>query len=81
MMNIWLFVPLGAILYKLFHMWEIIAIPIAVTLVIETLQIVYGIGAFELTDIIANSMGGMIGIAGCYGLEPIAMKIYKRKPE
>ena len=39
-------------------MWEIIAIPIAVTLVIETLQIVYGIGAFELTDIIANSMGG-----------------------
>ena len=57
MMNIWLFVPLGAILYKLFHMWEIIAIPIAVTLVIETLQIVYGIGAFELTDIIANSMG------------------------
>ena len=81
MMNIWLFVPLGAILYKLFYMWEIIAIPIAVTLVIETLQIVYGIGAFELTDIIANSMGGMIGIAGCYGLEPIAMKIYKRKPE
>ena len=75
------FVPLGAILFKLFHMWEIIAIPIAVTLIIETSQIVYGIGAFELTDIIANSMGGMIGIAGCYGLEPIAMKIYKRKPE
>lgn len=79
MMNIWLFIPLGAILYKLFRMWEIITIPVVVTLVIETLQIVHGIGAFEVTDLIANSMGGMLGIAGCYALEPIAMKIYKRK--
>ena len=79
MMNIWLFVPLGAILYKLFRMWQIFLIPIVITLVIETTQIVYGVGAFELTDIIANTMGGMIGIAGCYVLEPIAMKIYKRR--
>ena len=77
MMNIWLFVPLGATMYKLFRMWEIIAIPITVTLAIETAQIVYGIGTFELTDIIANTMGGMIGITGCYVLEPMAAKIYK----
>lgn len=69
--NIWLFVPLGAIMYKLFHMWEIIAIPIAVTLAIETAQIVFGIGAFELLDLIANTAGGAIGIAGCYVLEPM----------
>ena len=79
MMNIWLFVPLGAILYKLFRMWKIIVIPIVITLVIETMQIVYGVGAFELTDIIANSLGGVIGIAGCYVLEPIVMKIYERR--
>ena len=69
--NTWLFVPLGAILYKLSHIWEIIALPIALTLLIETSQLILNIGAFELADIISNSLGGLIGIMACYLLTPL----------
>lgn len=70
--NIWLFIPLGTILYKLSHTWEIFALPIALSLLIETMQLVLDIGAFELADLIANSLGGVIGIIACYLLEPLA---------
>ena len=74
--NIWLFVPLGAIFYKLSHMWEIIALPIALTLIIETSQLILDIGAFELSDLIANSLGGAIGIVVCYLLEPVVNNVW-----
>lgn len=64
--NIWLFIPLGAILYKLSHMWKVIAFPIILTLVIETSQLIFDIGVFELSDLIANSLGGMVGIVIIY---------------
>ena len=73
--NIWLFVPLGAILYKLSNMQEIIALPITLTLIIETTQFIFDIGTFELTDLIANSLGGLVGILIMYLLSaqlPIA---------
>ena len=74
--NIWLFVPLGAIFYKLSHMWEIIALPSALTLLIETSQLILNIGAFELADIISNSLGGVIGIMICYLLEPLINSVW-----
>ena len=64
--NIWLFIPLGAILYKLSHMCEIIAFPIMLTLMIETSQFLLDIGVFQLSDLIANSIGGIIGIVIIY---------------
>ena len=64
--NIWLFVPLGAILYKLSRMWEIMALPFVLTLLIETSQLIFDIGAFEVSDLIANSLGGVIGIIIMY---------------
>ena len=76
--NIWLFVPLGAILYKLSHMWEIIAIPIALTLLIETTQLFLDIGAFELSDLIANSLGGITGIVVCFLLEPVVHRVWNK---
>lgn len=76
--NIWLFVPLGAILYKLSQMWEIIALPIALTLLIETSQLILDIGAFELSDLIANSIGGAIGIVVCYLLEPVVNSVWNK---
>ena len=82
--NIWLFIPLGAILYKLSHMWEIIAFPIALSLIIETSQLVLDIGAFEISDLVTNSLGGISGVIICYLLEPIAKRIWdsikKRSP-
>ena len=73
--NTWLFIPFGAILYKLSHMWEIIAFPIALSLAIETSQLVLDIGAFEISDIITNSLGGLVGIIMCYLLEPLVKTI------
>ena len=57
--NIWLFVPLGAILYK--HGSLRWLIPIIASITIELLQLAFGIGVFEVTDIICNSIGGLIG--------------------
>ena len=74
--NIWLFVPLGTILYKLTRMWEIIAFPIALSLAIETIQLIFNIGAFELSDLIANSLGGVVGIMCCYLLEPAIRRVW-----
>lgn len=76
--NIWLFIPFGAILYKLSHMWEIIVIPAVLSLIIETLQLVFTIGAFELSDLIANSLGGIIGVITCCLLEPLLKDILKK---
>lgn len=73
--NTWLFIPFGAILYKLSHMWEIIAFPIALSLAIETSQLVLDIGAFEISDLITNSLGGLVGIIMCYLLEPLVKTI------
>ena len=69
--NTWLFIPLGAILYKQSHIWEIIAIPAALSLIIETSQLILGIGAFEVSDLITNTLGGIIGVIICYLLEPL----------
>lgn len=59
--NIWLFIPLGAILYKLYLRKSILLIPIAFSIVIELIQLTSGIGICELDDVISNSLGGLIG--------------------
>lgn len=63
--NIWLFVPLGAILYKLFPKPGIVIVPVLISASIETAQYVFGIGLCELDDIVSNSLGGLIGILMC----------------
>ena len=74
--NIWLFIPFGAILYKLSHIWEIIAFPIALSLIIETSQLVLDIGAFEISDLLTNSLGGIIGVIICYLMETLVKRIW-----
>ena len=52
-------------------MWEIIALPIALSLIIEISQLVFDIGAFQVSDLAANSLGGIVGIIVCYLLETL----------
>ena len=66
--NIWLFVPLGAMLYRLWPRGYVALIPVLLSLVIETLQLVLGRGLFETDDIISNSLGGLIGVLVCWGI-------------
>ena len=59
--NIWLFIPLGAILYRLYPRKVILLIPLALSVIIEMIQYAAGIGYCELDDVISNTLGGGLG--------------------
>ncbi len=59
--NIWLFIPLGAILSQISQKKTIILIPVMISILIEIIQYCTKTGYCELDDIISNSLGGVIG--------------------
>lgn len=59
--NIWLFIPLGAILYRLYPKKVALFIPIVLSVAIEGIQFFTGKGFCELDDVISNGVGGGIG--------------------
>ncbi len=61
--NIWLFIPLGAVLYRLYPKTTVLIIPVALSALIEGIQLLAGIGTCELDDIISNGIGGWIGFS------------------
>lgn len=69
--NIWLFIPLGAILYQIYPHVRILLVSIGLSILIEAIQYFAGIGFCELDDIISNGLGGAIG----YGMGCQAKKI------
>jgi len=60
--NIWLFVPLGTVLYRLFPKRWIWVVPLGLSIVIEGIQYVTGLGSAEIDDVISNGLGGVIGV-------------------
>lgn len=64
-LNILIFVPFGIYLSMLKPYWSFIQkiIPIfLVSLSFESLQYIFSIGATDITDLIGNTLGGVIGI-------------------
>jgi glycopeptide antibiotics resistance protein len=64
LVNILLFVPFGIYLGMLaprLRWWPVAGILIASSLVLETTQHLLSVGSFDLTDVIDNSAGGLIG--------------------
>ena len=61
--NVILFVPLGAILYRLKPKWWITFVGVGLTVCIELTQHFVMIGTCEFTDLVANSLGTVIGFA------------------
>ena len=59
--NIWLFIPIGAVLYKIYPHKIILFIPIILSILIETIQLLAEIGYCEINDVISNSLGSIIG--------------------
>ena len=59
--NILLFVPIGAALYRIYPRAKILFIPLILSVAIEALQLIMGIGHCELDDIIHNGFGGLAG--------------------
>ena len=62
--NIWLFIPLGAILYRLYPRKIMLIAPVLLSVIIELAQYATGTGLCEMDDVISNSLGATIG----YGL-------------
>jgi glycopeptide antibiotics resistance protein len=65
-MNILIFVPLGIyfdILFKKWHFLKKLIVVALTSLILESSQYILAIGAFDITDIITNTTGGIIGIA------------------
>ncbi len=59
--NIWLFVPLGALLYYSIQKRWVLLMPLLFSIAIEAIQYFTGRGLFEFDDMISNGLGG------CYG--------------
>lgn len=79
MNNVWLFIPLGAILYRVSGNWKAAFAPALLSLMVETIQYRLDIGQFELTDLVANSLGGILGVMMCHLLVPLADNIRRSK--
>ncbi len=66
--NILVFVPLGILLSALWHRrpaWQRALAGMGVSLCYETLQFVFAIGRSDSTDVLANTLGAVAGIALC----------------
>ena len=59
--NIWLFIPLGTIVYCLYPSKYSLLFPFLLSIGIETVQLLANIGFFDLSDIVCNYIGSIIG--------------------
>lgn len=65
-LNVAIFIPFGIYVCMLKEEWSFIkkVTPIFITsLAFETLQYIFALGASDITDLIGNTLGGIIGIA------------------
>lgn len=79
--NIWLFVPLGAILYRIWPKWIILLAPFMISILIETIQYFTGTGLCELDDIISNSLGGIVGYETAKQFDRLKTRFIWRRTE
>ncbi len=71
-LNVVIFVPLGiyaGILFEKWHFSKKLFFVFLISLLVEGLQYILRVGAFDITDIITNTLGGMIGLMIFKGLE------------
>lgn len=69
--NIWLFIPLGAILYRLIPKWYVVFVTVPLSIAIEAAQYMLDRGLCETDDVVSNVLGGLIGIIVCRGIVSI----------
>lgn len=76
--NILVFVPVGVYACMLKSDWSIIkkvSVAFTISFVVEVLQFIFAIGATDITDLIGNTLGGIIGIVIFY----LFAKVFKNK--
>ena len=76
--NILVFIPLGIYICMLKEDWPIlrkISVGFFISLGIEVLQFILAIGATDITDLLGNTLGGILGIGVFY----LFSKLFKNK--
>ena len=76
--NILVFIPLGIYICMLKEDWSIlrkISVGFFISLGIEVLQFILAIGATDITDLLGNTLGGILGIGVFY----LFSKVFKNK--
>ena len=76
--NIVVFIPIGIYICMLKEDWSIlkqISVGFFISLGIEVLQFILAIGATDITDLIGNTLGGIVGIGVFY----LFSKVFKNK--
>lgn len=76
--NILVFIPIGVYTCMLKQEWSIpkkVSVAFFISLSVEVLQFVLAIGATDITDLIGNTLGGVIGIGVFY----LFIKVFKNK--
>lgn len=76
--NIILFIPLGVYIRELYtnsNIYKNLSYILCVSFLFEFLQYLFGLGASDITDIITNTIGGLIGM----GVYFVMRKIFKDK--
>ena len=66
--NVWLFIPLGTGLYMLFRKKWVVLVSFLLSIAIEAIQYVTGLGIAEFDDVFGNTMGGGIGVMVAYAI-------------
>ena len=64
--NVIVFIPVGVYFSLLFRnksFLKVIGSVLSISLAYETIQFIFAIGASDITDLICNTLGGLIGIA------------------
>jgi glycopeptide antibiotics resistance protein len=77
-MNVMIFVPLGIYAAILFDKWVFakkIFLFFSISFLFEAFQFIFGIGASDITDVINNTIGGILGLILYKGIE----KLFKNK--
>ena len=73
-MNVVIFVPLGIYAGIVFKRWltgKQLFLFFLISLIIEGIQLILALGVFDITDIINNTLGGIIGLMIYKGIEKV----------
>jgi glycopeptide antibiotics resistance protein len=72
LLNVVIFMPLGVyagVLFQKWSVWRQLFLFFLVSFLCEGLQYVLGVGNSDITDIITNTLGGVLGLLICKGIE------------
>ena len=79
--NIWLFIPLGAGLYRWLQKKWALLVPFVMSVTIETTQYITGLGIAEFDDVFGNTMGGWIGVLVAYIIMMWRSEMVSHRPQ